>query len=135
MHCQLIEGVKNLSKAYTNQNTVVRNSRGLSVSGTRITLYDIMDYLAADWPPALIRNWLNLSEKQMKDATDYIENNRSQVEAEYRIVLQETEEIRRYWEARNQERFERIRSLPPKPGQEKIRAKLKAWKERLEQSC
>jgi len=94
-----------------------------------------MDYLKADWPPTLIRNWLNLTEKQMRDAMDYMENNRSQVETEYQLVMQQTEEIRQYWEARNQERFARISALPPKPGQEKIRAKLQAWKERLDRSC
>jgi len=120
---------------HTHQNTVIRNTRGLSVAGTRITLYDIMDYLKADWPPTLIRNWLNLTEKQMRDAMDYMENNRSQVETEYQLVMQQTEEIRQYWEARNQERFARISALPPKPGQEKIRAKLQAWKERLDRSC
>ncbi len=90
-----------------------------------------MDYLKADWPPTLIRNWLNLTEKQMR----LHGNNRSQIETEYQLVMQQTEEIRQYWEARNQERFARISALPPKPGQEKIRAKLQAWKERLDRSC
>ena len=27
----------------------------LFIAGTRITLYDVMDYLVADWPPQLIR--------------------------------------------------------------------------------
>jgi hypothetical protein len=36
--------------------TVVRTSRGLSVAGTRITLYSIMDCVVAGWPPKLIRD-------------------------------------------------------------------------------
>jgi uncharacterized protein (DUF433 family) len=114
------------------QTTVVRTSRGLVIAGTRITLYDILDYLAADWPPDLIRDWFDLSDRQIADVMDYIEKNRVQVEAEYRLILQETEEIRRYWEARNRERFAQIAITPPKPGQEEIRAKLAAWKARLE---
>jgi len=113
------------------QPTVVRTDRGLSIAGTRITLYDIMDYLAADWPPDLIRDWFDLTDRQIADVMDYIEKNRAQVEAEYRLILQETEEIRRYWEARNRERFAQI-AKPTKPGQEEIRAKLAAWKARLE---
>ena len=35
------------------QPRVVRTERGLSIAGTRITLYDVMDYLKADWPPKL----------------------------------------------------------------------------------
>ncbi len=41
---------------YGDNNSVVRNSWGLAVSGTRITLYDIMDYLEAGWPSRLSRN-------------------------------------------------------------------------------
>lgn len=114
--------------------TVVRTKCGLSIAGTRITLYDIMDYLTVDWPPKRIQDWLNLTDKQMTDAMDYIESNRVEVEAEYRLVLQRTEEIRRYWEDRNRERFVEIAAMPPIPGQEGIRAKLQAWKVRLGQS-
>ena len=48
-----------------HQTVVVRTDRGLSVAGTRITLYQIMDYLKADWPPKLISQWLDLTEKQL----------------------------------------------------------------------
>ena len=46
-------------------------------------------------------------------------------------VLQQAEESRRYWEARNRERLAKIAERPPKPGQEQIRAKLQAAKARL----
>jgi len=115
------------------QNTVARTSRGLSISGTRITRYDVMDYVKADWPPKLIQHWLNLTEQQIADVMDYIKKNRLEVEAEYQLVLQQTEEIRQYWENRNRERFAQIASLPPKPGQEKIHAKLQALKTKLRQ--
>ena len=49
----------------TQQTTVTRTSRGLSIAGTRITLYSIMDYIKAGWPPKLIRDWLNLTDKQI----------------------------------------------------------------------
>jgi hypothetical protein len=93
-----------------------------------------MDYVTAGWPPELIKHWLNLNDKQITDVMDYIETHREEVEAEYQIVLREAEEIRKYWEERNRERFAQIAAMPPKPGQEEIRAKLKAWKERLKQS-
>ena len=41
---------------------VRRTDRGLCLAGRRVTLYLIMDYLKADWPPHLIRHWLDLSE-------------------------------------------------------------------------
>ncbi len=115
-----------------DQPTVVETSRGLSIAGTRITLYDIMDYLTANWPPELIRDWFSLTEQQMAGVMDYIETHRAHVEAEYQLVLQQAEETRRYWEKRNQERLEKVASSPPKPGQEETRAKLAAWKATLE---
>jgi uncharacterized protein (DUF433 family) len=118
-----------------SRNTVVRTSRGLSIAGTRITLYDVMDYLSANWPPKLIRHWLDLTDQQMADVMDYIEHHRAEVEAEYQLVLQRAEETRQYWEARNRERFAKIASMPPKPDQEVLRAKLQDWKAELGQAC
>ena len=115
-----------------DQPTVIRTERGLSIAGTRITLYDIMDYLTANWPPGLIRDWFKLTDQQMADVMDYIETHRAEVEAEYQLVLQQAEETRRYWEARNQERLAQIAAMPPKPEQEEIRARLAAWKASLE---
>jgi uncharacterized protein (DUF433 family) len=111
-----------------SQTTVVRTDRGLSISGTRITLYDIMDYVTAGWPAHLIRDRLQLTDHQMSDVMAHIEANRAEVEREYRAVLQAAEENRRYWQERNQERFARIASSPPKPEQAEAWAKLRAWK-------
>ena len=115
------------------QPTVVRTSRGLSIAGTRITLYDIMDYVTQDWPPELIQYWFNLTDKQIADVMDYIENNRPDVEAEYQQVLQQAEEIRQYWEERNREHMAKVAAMSPPPGKEEIWAKLQAWKAKLKQ--
>ena len=112
-------------------STVVRTSRGLSIAGRRLTLYSIMDYLHAGWPPHLIRDEFNLTAKQMNDVMEYITAHRDQVEQEYQAVLQQAEENRRYWETRNRERFERIAQTPPPPDQKQLRAKLQVIKARL----
>ena len=44
--------------------------------------------------------------------------------------MQTAAEIRQYWEERNRERFAKIASMPPKPGQAALRANLHAWKPR-----
>ncbi|RLC05732.1 MAG: DUF433 domain-containing protein [Deltaproteobacteria bacterium] len=116
-----------------SQTTIVRDSRGLSIAGTRITLYDVMDYVTENWPPELVQYWLNLTDRQIKDAMDYIENNRAEVEAEYRLVLKQAEEIRQYWEDHNREHFAKIREMPRRPGKEGLWMKLKAEKTKLEQ--
>jgi uncharacterized protein (DUF433 family) len=104
----------------------VRTERGLTLAGTRITLYDILTYLKADWPPQLIQHWLNLTTQQMADALAYITTHSETVETEYQQVVQRAEENRRYWEERNQERFVRRTHKPPKPGLEAVYAKLQA---------
>ncbi len=120
-----------MTPASNGQPGIIRTERGLTIARTRITLYDVMDYVTAQYPPKFIRSMLNLTDEQVNAALSYIEANRAEVEAEYQIVLQEAEEIRQYWEERNRERLAQIKALPPKPGQEAIRAKLQAWKEKL----
>ena len=114
------------------QTTVIRTGRGLTIAGTRITLYDILDYLTANWPPELIRDWFSLTDEQISDVMDYIETHRTEVEAEYQLVLQQTEDSRRYWEGRNRERLAQAAALPSKSDHEEFRARLAAWKARLE---
>lgn len=111
---------------------IVRTERGMTIAGTRITLYDVMDYLKAEYPPKLIREKLGLNDEQIGSAFSYIETHPSEVEAEYQECLQTAAEIRQFWEERNRERFAKIAAIPPKPGQEVLRAKLQTWKERIE---
>ncbi len=95
--------------------TVVRTERGLTVGGSRLTIYQLMDHLKAGQSPAEVRDLHRMTIKQMEDVLQYIEDNREQVEAEYQQVLELAEENRRYWEEYNRERFERIRKEGPKP--------------------
>lgn len=113
--------------------TVIRAGRGLTVAGTRITLYAIMDYVKDGWPSHLIRDWLQLTDRQIEDVMAYIDTHREEVEAEYQLVLRQAEEHKRYWEAYHQEYFASVEDTPPKPGQEKIRAKLQARKAQWKQ--
>ncbi len=110
------------------QPTVIRTGRGLTVAGTRITLYTILAYLHADWPPKLIQQWLDLNEQQMADVLDYLATHREQVEQEYQQVIQQAETLRRYWDKRLQEHL----AQQPKPAltaeQAELRAKFEAWK-------
>ena len=89
----------------TSKPSIIHTERGLTISGTRITLYDVMDYLTAGWPPNLIKHWLPLTESQLNQALNYIENNRSEVEAEYQKMLRETEELRQYYEEKKSRTF------------------------------
>jgi len=118
----------------TENPTVVHTERGLSIKGTRITLYDVMDYLQADWPPKLIGDWLNLTQEQINDVMAYIETYREEVEAEYQRVVKRAEEVRQYWEERNRDRMKPIDPNTLSPERRALWEKLEAWKERLAQS-
>lgn len=120
-----------MTSASNGQASIIRTERGLTIAGTRITLYDVMDHLAAGWTPKLILNWLPLTQEQLEAALSYIEANRTAVEADYQAVLQATQEMREYWDEKNRERLAQIAKLPPKPGQEEVYAKLQSWKARL----
>ncbi|MFW5640101.1 MAG: DUF433 domain-containing protein [Thermodesulfobacteriota bacterium] len=114
--------------------TVVRTNRGLSIAGTRITLYQIMDYIKANEPPEVIRDHFRLTIKQTEDVLDYIKTHYDEVEKEYLKVVAQAEENRRYWEERNKERFAEIAKLPRKPENEAVWAKLDEWKSKLAQN-
>ena len=112
-------------------NSIIRTERGLTIKETRITLYDVMDYLKVQYPRQLICEKLGLSDEQIASALAYIQSHRTEVETEYQQGLQTAEEIRQYWERYNRERFAQIAKMKPKPSQEKLRAKLKEWQDRL----
>lgn len=118
--------------ALNEQTTIIRTERGLTISGTRITLYDVMDYVTAQYPPKFIQGLFDLTEEQINAALAYIETNRAEVEAEYQQVLKEFEELRQYYEEQNRELVTRIAAQPPKPGTEAAWEKLRAAKVKRE---
>jgi uncharacterized protein (DUF433 family) len=115
-----------------HQPAIIRTERGLTISGTRITLYDVMDYVTAQYPSKFIRSLFDLTEEQINAALSYIEANRPEVEAEYQLVLKQAEENRQYWEERSREHLARAAKRSPKPDQEALWAKLQAQKARHE---
>lgn len=117
-----------MTLASNGQAIIIRTERGLTISGTRITLYDVMDYVTAQYPPKFIQGLFDLTEAQINTALAYIETNRVEVEAEYKQVLKESEELQKYYEEQNRELFARIAAQPPKPGTEVAWEKLRSAK-------
>lgn len=117
-----------MTLASNGQAIIIRTERGLTISGTRITLYDVMDYVTAQYPPKFIQGLFDLTEAQINAALAYIETNRVEVEAEYQQVLKESEELQKYYEEQNRELFARIAAQPPKPGTEVAWEKLRSAK-------
>ena len=121
-----------VATAPAQQPSIVRTERGLTIRGTRITLYDVMDYVVAQYPPRFIQGLFDLRPDQIDAALNYINQNRVEVEAEYQQVLKETEELRQYYEEQNRERTSRTATLAPKPGTEAAWEKLRAVKAQRE---
>lgn len=118
--------------ASNGQAAIVRTERGLTIAGTRITLYDVMDYVTAQYPSKFIQGLFDLTEEQMNAALTYIETHYAEVEAEYQQVLQDAEELRQYYEEQNRDRVAQSAAKPPKPGTEAAWEKLRADKAKRE---
>lgn len=121
-----------MTLAPDEQAAIIRTERGLTIAGTRITLYDVMDYVTEQYPPKFIRGLFELTEEQINAALAYIEANRADVEAEYQMVLKEAEELQQYYEQKNREIIARIALKPPKPGTEAAWEKLQATRAKRE---
>ena len=51
---------------FSTATDIIRTERGLTIAGTRITLYDVMDYVTAQYPPKFIRGLFDLTEGQRR---------------------------------------------------------------------
>ncbi len=111
---------------------IVRTGRGLTIAGTRITIYSVMDYLKQDWPPKLIKDFFDLTQEQLTAVLAYIEAHQAEVEAEYALVLQKAEENRRYWTEYNRAHLAHVAAMPHTAEHEAIWHKLKERQAKLE---
>jgi uncharacterized protein (DUF433 family) len=89
---------------------IVETGRGPEIAGTRITVYDVLEYYKAGRHRDMIASILSLSSGQVEAAIRYIEEHRDEVMASYE---------------RNMERIRR--GNPPE-----LQAKLDAAHERLQ---
>jgi uncharacterized protein (DUF433 family) len=120
--------------ATISHQPIVRTERGLTIAGTRITIYDVMDYANSQYPAKFISSLLNLTKAQINDALAYIEANRSEVDAEYQIVLQQAEASQQYWAERNKEHIAQT-AVTSKQGKEALWTKLQAQKSQHSQEA
>jgi uncharacterized protein (DUF433 family) len=69
------------------ESTIINRGRGPEIAGTRITVYDIMDYLKEDWHHTAIAATLRISSAQVLAAVQYIKDHQEEVEANYQRIL------------------------------------------------
>ncbi len=66
---------------------IIDRGRGPEIAGTRITVYDVLDYHKQGWHRDMIAVTLSLSSQQVEAAVRYIEDHRDEVMADYDEML------------------------------------------------
>src|SRR5437773_441655 len=66
---------------------IIDRGRGPEIAGTRITVYDVLDYYKTGWHRDMIADTLELSTQQVEAAIRYIEEHRDEVMADYAEML------------------------------------------------
>ncbi len=67
---------------------IINRGRGPEIEGTRITVYDILDYLTDGWHHTAIAATLRLSSAEVLAAIEYIEANKEEVLSSYQKLLE-----------------------------------------------
>jgi uncharacterized protein (DUF433 family) len=62
---------------------IIDRGRGPEIAGTRITVYDVMDYLQDDWQAPQIAAVFRLPLADIEAAIDYIKRHEVEVRADY----------------------------------------------------
>ena len=66
---------------------IIDRGRGPEISGTRITVYDVLDYLQEGWRYDQIAGLFRLPPDDIQTAIQYIEDHQEEVMATYREIL------------------------------------------------
>lgn len=67
---------------------IIDRGRGPEIKGTRITVYDVLDYTTKNWHHTAIAALFRLSSRQILAAIDYIEQHRDEVMPVYEALLE-----------------------------------------------
>jgi uncharacterized protein (DUF433 family) len=71
----------------TVESKIINRGRGPEIVGTRITVYDVMDYYKEGWHRDQIAVLFRLSSRDIQAAIDYIEAHKEEVQREYQKIL------------------------------------------------
>jgi uncharacterized protein (DUF433 family) len=71
----------------TLESRIIDRGRGPEIAGTRITIFDVMDYLKHGWHRDRIAALFRLSSRDIQAAIDYIALHRAESQARYEGIL------------------------------------------------
>ena len=102
---------------------IIDRGRGPEIAGTRITLFDVMDYLKNGWNRDRIAALFRLSSRDIQAAIDYIESHRAEVDEQYQRILDRHHnyryppEVQAKLDANHQKFKEFVKKLRSRPAQ------------------
>jgi uncharacterized protein (DUF433 family) len=73
---------------------IIDRGRGPEIAGTRITVYDLVDYLQEGWRYDQIAGLFRLPPEDIQVALQYIEEHKDEVMAAYRQILARHSDVR-----------------------------------------
>ncbi len=104
--------------------TVIRTDGGLTIKGSRLTLFAVMDEIREGNSLKNVRDLYELTDEEMLDILDYIHLHKSDVEEAYQAILKSAEENKKYWDEKNREQLSTTYVQ-----REVVRAKLQEMRE------
>lgn len=84
------------------EGIVRRSDRGLCIIGTRIPVFDIMDYLNAGWTREMLLEYVAINEQQLQNALDFIERGGAELRAAHAVFNRKADEMEREWRERHE---------------------------------
>ena len=67
---------------------IINRGRGPEIEGTRITVYNVLDYIKHGWHRDRIAALFRLSSRDIQTALDYIQQHQDEVTANYQRILE-----------------------------------------------
>ncbi len=107
---------------------IIETPRGPSVAGTRITVYDVMDYITGNYSREYTLRFLPITPAELDAAYAYIERYKDAVEQEYERILLREEEARKESERVFRERSPYPPDMPWEEKSKLLKQKLAAMK-------
>jgi uncharacterized protein (DUF433 family) len=71
-----------------NEPRIIDRGRGPEIAGSRITVYDVMDYHKTGWHPTEIAKLFHLTPRQIEVAIEYIHDHKDEVLKAYERILE-----------------------------------------------
>src|SRR5437879_12483410 len=70
------------------ESSIINRGRGPEIAGTRITIYDVMDYLNEGWHHSAIAATLRISSSEVLAAVEYIRDHQEEVQVNDQKILE-----------------------------------------------